>query len=309
MLNRAKRGGAVLAAVASSLVLAACAPSAAPALSLGPPTRRVELYQPAPISSAAFESHLVFDVPGRALYFTRSSPAFQGWKLLVSECRRGIWTEPRPPSFAAPGLEADPFLTADGKSLYFISTRGGPSNTARDFDVWVTRRRGLAAPWGMPERLPAPVNSRGAEWFPRPASDGWLYFGSDRPGGLGGTDIYRARQSSGEWVVENLGDGVNTTGDEYEAEVSPDGERMILMADGDLFMLRREGDGWTSRTRLGEHVNTPALEVGPTFSPTGRTILFARDFGTATLPRGGSGESMVVGEGRSESWPTLCQER
>ena len=52
--------------------------------------------------------------------------------------------------------------------------------------------------------LPEPVNSAGSEWFPRPGADGWLYFGSDRPGGLGATDIWRARSDAaggGPWRI------------------------------------------------------------------------------------------------------------
>jgi len=237
------------------------------------------------------------------MYFVRSSPAFQGWRLQVSSCRDGVWSEPRAPTFAGEGFEADPYVADGGRSLYFISTRTYEGKAGADLDIWVTRREDATAPWRAPERLPAPVNSDGAEWFPRPAPDGWLYFGSDRAGGMGGTDIYRARQRGGVWTVENLGSAVNSDADEYEAEVSPDGSRMVLMADGDIFMLRRTASGWAERTKLGAEVNTPALEVGPTFSPTGRTILFARDFGTATLPIGGSGEFVVARTDKSEAWP------
>ena len=60
--------------------------------------------------------------------------------------------------------------------------------------------------WQAAVRIPNPVNSDRAGWFPRPAVDDWLYFGSNRIGGHGKNAIWRARESTPErWVVENLG--------------------------------------------------------------------------------------------------------
>ena len=258
-------------------------------------------WRPAPISSPAFESHPAFDRRDRAFFFVRGSPGFSGWRLMISHCRHGRWTEPAPPGFAGDGLEADPFLAADGASLWFISSRSEAGERQNELDIWrVTRRRGGG--WGPPERLPEPVNSAGNEWFPRPARDGWLYFGSDRRGGLGATDIWRARQSGDGWRVENLGPGVNGAGDEYEAEISADGRRMLLMADGDLFAANKGRDGrWGGRTRLGPEINTEALEVGPTFAADGRSFLFSRDTG-----RPASGE-IFLARGRGATALPACR--
>ena len=281
---------------AAALLISSCVPAPPP-----PPSAwQVAPWQPQPIASAAFESHPAFDRRDDALYFVRSTPAFSVWRLMMSECRAGRWTEPRAPSFAGDGVEADPFLSPDGATFWFISSRSEGGARQSELDIWrVSRRRGGG--WGAPERLPEPLNSAGNEWFPRPAADGWLYFGSDRPGGLGGTDIYRAREERGRWRVEPLGPGVNRPGEEYEAEISPDGRLMVLMADGDLFLVRRDGDRWAARERLGPEINTPALEVGPTFSPSGRSLLFARDTGA-----GASGELMLAA-GVPEDWPRRCR--
>ncbi|HYG28599.1 MAG TPA: hypothetical protein VD887_00130 [Allosphingosinicella sp.] len=261
----------------------------------------VDPWQPVPISSPAFESHPAFDRRDRALYFVRSSARFTGWRLQVSRCRDGRWTEPQPPAFAGDGAEADPFVTADGGALYFISSRSEAGVRQSELDIWrVARRRGGG--WGAPERLPEPVNSAGNEWFPRLARDGWLYFGSDRPGGLGGTDIWRAREQGGRWTLENLGTGVNGAGDEYEAEISRDGRRMLLMADGDLWRAARSRSGaWGARTRLGPQINSARLEVGPLLAPDGRSFLFARDTGA-----GASGELFLAGNRRAGSWLPRC---
>jgi WD40 repeat protein len=133
---------------------------------------------------------------------------------------------------------------------------------------------------------------------------GWLYFGSNRPGGFGATDIWRARlDTAGGWAVENLGAAVNTPGDDYEPLPAPEGSRMILMADGGLYETRKTR-GWAPRTKLGPEVNQNGTEIGPLFSPSGRSLLFARD------TRGPeSGEFFVWYEHGREEWPPDCPGR
>jgi hypothetical protein len=160
--------------------------------------------------------------------------------------------------------------------------------------------------WGTPVRLPEPINSTGQEWFPRPAPDGWLYFGSDRPGGLGRTDIWRARAGKDErWIVENLGAAVNTPGDEYEPLPSPDGSRMIVMADGGLYETKWTATGWSPRAKLPPEVNVNGTEIGAVFSPSGKSLLFARDTKGAD-----SGEFFLLRTGGGdEAWPPECPRR
>ncbi len=254
-------------------------------------------WHPAGISSPLFESHAAFDPRTGDLYFVRSSKEFSGWRILASRCGRAGWSEPKPPAFAGDGVEADPWFTPDGRRLYFISTRSG----SRKLDIWTVDRDARGA-WSAPVRMPELVNSAGNEWFPRPAPDGWLYFGSDRPGGLGRTDIWRARENApGMWDVENAGASINTAGDEYEPLPSPDGSRMIVMADGRLYETRRTPQGWSPRVRLGPEVNQNGGEIGAAFSPSGRSLLFSRDTKEPL-----SGEFFLLREDAAEDWPPKC---
>ncbi len=269
----------------------------------GAPGGEVVPWKPAGISSPKFESHAAFDPKTGDLYFVRSSPSFQGWRIFVSQCTEQGWSEAKPPSFAGDGVEADPWFTADGKSLYFISSRSRDGVKGKDLDIWRVER-GADGSWGAPARLPEPVNSPGAEWFPRPAPGGWLYFGSDRAGGSGATDIWRAKANgSGKWTVENLGPAINTPGDEYEPLPSAEGSRLIVMADGALYESRQTKTGWSPRTKLPAEVNAgDGMQVGALFSPSGKSLLFSRD---TKAPD--SGEFFVWHETGSEAWPPECQ--
>ncbi|HUR19914.1 MAG TPA: hypothetical protein VMZ90_03845 [Vicinamibacterales bacterium] len=261
----------------------------------------VQPWTPAGISSPQFESHAAFDPRTGEFYFVRSSPQFTGWRIMVSRCLGAKWSPPESPVFAGDGVEADPYFTPDGKRLYFISTRTVAGVERRSLDIWRVDRSD-AGVWGTPLRLPEPVNSPAAEWFPRPGSDGWLYFGSSRPGGLGGTDIWRAKSdTAGQWTVENLGASVNSAGDDYEPLPAPDGSRMILMADGGLYQTLKTPTGWAPRTKLGPEVNVNGSEIGPLFSPSGKSLLFARD-----TKGPDSGEFFVSYEHGREAWPPAC---
>jgi hypothetical protein len=271
---------------------------------------RVEAWTPEGIASPAFESHAAFDPLSGDFYFVRSSPSFEGWRILVSHCTLRGWSPPEPPAFADTRdgvVEADPWFTPDGRSLYFISTRGSAAKAPGDLDLWRIDRQ-LDGGWGTPERLPEPLNSPAREWFPRAAVDGWLYFGSNREGGLGRTDIWRARREgagapgSQGWRVENAGPELNTEGDEYEPLVAPDGSSMILMASDGLHRADRSAAGWAARRRLGAAINPDDSAIGAVWSPSGRTLLFSRD---TKAPR--SGEFFVArfGDG-AEDWPPSC---
>ncbi|HEU4968458.1 hypothetical protein [Sphingomonas sp.] len=252
-----------------------------------------------PISSDQFESHPAFDPLTRDLWFVRSTPEFRGWRLKVSRCGKTGWSEPVDAPIAGDGVEADPWFSPDGRTLWFISTRTTDGISRKDLDIWSVSR-GKDGRWGTPERLPEPVNSAGQEWFPRPAPDGWLYFGSDRPGGFGKTDIWRAREDRpGQWTVENAGPALNTAADEYEPLPSPDGAWMLLSGVDAYYRSDRTAQGWSPRVRLGPEINANGSEIGAAFSPSGKSWLFARD-----TKDGRSGELLLAGE--DEGWPKPC---
>lgn len=257
-----------------------------------------ENWTPPELSSPAFESHPAISPDAREVLFVRSEPNFTKWRLMWSVCRSGKWQPPVSlPFAAADAAEADPFYAPDGR-VYFISTRRAPDKPRDDLDIWSVERTQTG--WSEPIRLPAPINSEGAEWFPRVTADGALYFGSDRAGGHGATDIYRATRADGQWSVQNLGAPVSTAGDEYEFEIARDGNFAILMADrgqgGRLYRTERTASGWSPVALMEGR----QFQVGPLLSPDGSALLFAQ--GVPNL----SGEIMRLALRDATSWPPRC---
>ncbi len=253
------------------------------------------------ISSPLWESHPAIDPMTGDLWFVRSGKDFSGWRIMMSRCRAGHWSRPVPMPFAGTGLDADPYFTPDGRSLYFISSRASGGHMRTALDIW-RAQRDARGQWKAPERLPSPVNSDQAEWFPRSGPGGWLYFGSRRLGGFGKDDIWRARQGPrGQWVVENAGAGLNSPSAEYEFQPAPDGRWGILATQDGLYRVVMTPRGWQRQGKYGPEVNVNGTEIGPLISPKGESFLFSRDAGGQR-----SGELFIAHRDTSIDWPPQC---
>jgi hypothetical protein len=150
--------------------------------------------------------------------------------------------------------------------------------------------------WGEPKNVGPPVNSKGSEWYPTVAASGTIYFGSDREGGKGRTDIYRSRLVNGKYAeAENLGDAVNTQFNEFEPLIAPDESFMIFMAGGrpegrgglDLYVSYNRDGAWTKPANLGDKINSAGNEYSPTISPDGKYFFWTstRNFADKPLAR------------------------
>lgn len=287
--------------VAAALCGACHAVPGAAALSIDTPVR----WTPPALSTDQYESSPTLSPDGRELFFFRADRQFDNYRLLYSRCGQGQWSAPaEPPFVASPGvLEADPAFSPDGRRLYYVSARDRPE----DLDIWMVERD-PEGKWGEPQRLPEPVNSPQTELLPRELADGRLLFGSNRPGGPGGRDLYVAtQQAGGGWQVSPLPAPINTAGDEYEADLSRDGGVMVVVANrgerSHLYVFEHdsENDGWR------EHGRVPArddvFQVGPLLSPDGKRLLFAQADGE------NSGEIFLADlqPGADSAWPQACR--
>lgn len=243
------------------------------------------------ISTGEYESHPAFTPDGRTLYFCKSTPDFSFWTIVVSRLENGKWSKPETASFSGQYADADPFITADGKRLYFISNRPVEGAAEPNLDIWLMEKSGND--WTEPRNMGAPINSPANEWFPTLTKDGTIYFGSERPGGRGRCDIYCARVVNGQYeAAENLGEAINTQFSEFEPLIALDESYLIFAAVGrqdgkgqfDLFVSYRRDGAWTKAANMGDKINTPATEFSPARSPDGKQFLFTSTRGFADKP-------------------------
>jgi len=220
------------------------------------------------------------------LFIFERCPAGADWKyqpIQVMEERDGLWRKPAPETFG--GLYPNNFtVDPDGTTVYFSSLRlpdgSGPHRSA---NVWRIARTQNG--WSRPVMLDPPVNTDGPDAYPTVTRDGTLYFMSDRPGGLGKDDIYRAGRAGGTYPeVENIGAPVNSEFAEVDVFVAPDESSLIFCSDRpggrggfDLYISFRKPDGlWSKPVNMGGEINTPGQEFRPSITADGRYFFFTR---------------------------------
>ena len=117
--------------------------------------------------------------------------------------------------------ESQPSLTADGRTLYFISDRNGGRGLR---DVWVSKKQNDGK-WHRAENLGEPVNTKDDDVSPYIHANGQrLYFASKGHIGMGGFDIYFSDKTEYGWGAPvNIGYPLNTGKDEVSLFITPDG--------------------------------------------------------------------------------------
>jgi hypothetical protein len=247
------------------------------------PTR----FAPGVISSDREEWRITFSPDGRTAYWAVSDeffPISRQATIVTSQLRDGVWSTPEVAPFSGVHSDIDPHLAPDGRTLFWSSIRPVDGVARSDADLWmVVRTRGGA--WSEPVHLGAAINSPGDELYPSVDASGTLYFASDRAGGAGGWDIYRARRQAGGYgAAENLGAGVNTATWDFNPEISADGTLLLFTALdrpdgfglGDLYGSRLRRGVAQPAVNLGPCINSELDEYHPTLSRDRRSLFFVR---------------------------------
>ena len=165
-------------------------------------------------------------------------------------------------------------FTPDGKEMYF--TRCAIDEHYPRFATIYKSTRSDAA-WGKPEEVKISRDTLSVYAHPAVSPSGdWLYFVSNLPGGEGGLDLWRfyiGRSRAMEGILENLGPGINTPGDEVFPTFGPQGE-LFFSSNGypgmgglDIFAAVQENDTVWNVNNIGAPVNSNADDFGLTFAP------------------------------------------
>jgi Tol biopolymer transport system component len=249
----------------------------------------------ATVNSAFTEFGPALSKDGLSLYFTSNRPTGSGGlDIWVSqrEARDGAWGTPV--NLASINTVANDFVPAfsrDGHWMFFASTRPGGYGMA---DVWASWRPrthddfGWEAPINLGANVNTAFNDNGVGYFEN--DDGGapqLLFGSNRPGGLGGTDLFMSTlQADGTWGPSTRILELASTGDDNRPTIHHDGLEIFF------YSLRAGGEGdvdvwtatrptvnaaWSTPVNLGAPVNTGAVELHPYLAANGETLLFSSD--------------------------------
>lgn len=126
------------------------------------------------------------------LFSSRFLEGYGGYDLYISKLREGVWTTPQNlgPIINTPYDEVHPFLTPNGRSLYFSSNN---TRSIGGYDIFETSFTDAQNTWSEPVNLRTPINSPDNDIEFTMSSDGIkAYFSSDRAESQGGYDLYNA---------------------------------------------------------------------------------------------------------------------
>ncbi len=132
--------------------------------------------------------------------------------LYLSRFRNTAWTEPQLININQPeGWESTPAFSPDGRTLYFSSNRKGGYGGLDIYSAQMDSR----GRFGKVRNLGPEINTAGDELFPYVSENGKLYFSSDGQPGYGMMDIFVVNRANGKNKIDNLGQPVNSTGDDF----------------------------------------------------------------------------------------------
>jgi Tol biopolymer transport system component len=245
-----------------------------------PPGDSAVIFAPGIFSlSDRLESNIAFSSDGREIYFgvVEIKDNSASYKIYYTKYLNNKWTEQAETSFSAGNDICNPYLSADGKKLYF----------EKSGDIWMIER--TAEGWGKQKQLEPPINSESYEASYMETADGNAYISSKRPGGLGGMDIWYLKRMPDQSIqAENLGPLFNTELFDYSPFLAPDGSYFIFgsyrkgkFGQADLFIsFKDENKEWTDPINMnscGAKINnTTAHHSQPSLSPDGKFLFFRR---------------------------------
>ncbi|MGY6559366.1 MAG: OmpA family protein [Nitritalea sp.] len=175
-------------------------------------------------------------------------------------------------------------ISPDGNTIIYARANSTSSKDLPETALFASYFRG----GGFTQPIWMPVNEDEFWWNSTPAfsPDGnTLYFASNRPGGFGGIDLYKAtRLANGDFGnAVNLGPEINTSGNELFPRISPDG-KIYFSSDGhpgfgklDLFVAEpKEEGGWMVKN-LGDNMNSSADDFALFFTKYPTEGFFSSD--------------------------------
>ena len=174
-------------------------------------------------------------------------------------------------------------VSSDGDWMIFA---GNFHRGYGDFDLYIS----YATPqgWSAPENLGPNINSGYWDSSPSLSPDNRvLYFSSNRPGGVGGKDLYMSvRLPNGKWsAAKNMGPFINSIGDDTAPYIHADNQTLYFTSDGfpgyggtDLFICRKDNNGdWSKPENLGYPINTIENEGSIAVASNGVKAYYASD--------------------------------
>jgi hypothetical protein len=252
----------------------------------------VELFGENLISDKLNERDMAISVDGNEMYYSVTTPDHAVMAIVGLKKTGSSWTDPELVPFSGVYKDIEPFLSPDGKRLFFSSNRPLDENDSiDDFDIWFVERSG--GEWKNPRNVGSPVNSLKDEFYPAVTASGNLYFTASIEGTKGAEDIFLSRYNDGVYQAPvSLDTTVNSQRYEFNAYVSPNEDLIIFSSfgrpdgfgGGDLYFSRKDPAGkWSAAKNMGKLINSDKLDYCP-FADTERGVFYFTSTRSGEIP-------------------------
>ena len=195
-------------------------------LGMEPPGNTPVVFAPGIVSTEGNELNAAITVDGSEFYFCRRMDNRKYHIMVSRRSGDGSWSLPEVASFSGTFSEADPFISPDGKKMFFISRRPndgyGPPH-----DIFVMDR--AEDGWSEPFHPGYPLNTPTNEINPSVTSDGTVYYVAELYGGEGRRDVYRSRFDGEKYLnPELVPKPVSSEYNEGDPYIAPDESYLIF---------------------------------------------------------------------------------
>ncbi|MDE6222407.1 MAG: OmpA family protein [Muribaculaceae bacterium] len=207
------------------------------------------------------------------------------WVMKKNE--QGQWEKPEPVEgeLNTDVEEGVCSFSPDGNTMYLTRARR-ELNSSTVVEIFTSTRS--SASWSAPQKFEITADTLSSFGHPAVSPSGdWLYFTSDMPGGQGGYDLWRINLKERAGSLENLGEFINTAGNEQYPYFRTDSV-LYFASDGhpgmgglDLFRAEMTPSGGWNVVNMGWPVNSPADDFGITFARGSESGFFSSNRGDA----------------------------
>lgn len=227
------------------------------------------------ISTPYTEWSLSFTPDGKTVYTSRGAVY---WTIIYSNLEKNKWQKPQVASFSGKWRDTDPFITPDGKKLFFVSNRPSSDSSQDkpqpDFHIWYVDKT-TANEWGKPHCLDTFINMAGvSNYAPSVDKNGNLYFCSRDRGTHSGMQGYVAKLVKGNYekpVLISIA-GVDGVQDPF---IAPNDNYLLFINGNDLYISYSSNNGWSPANKLNAEINNGDGNSSPCISPDGKMLYYS----------------------------------
>jgi hypothetical protein len=245
----------------------------------------------APLNTSFNDNYAVLSRNELTIYFTSDRPGGFGGDDLWFATRESVdspWGEPQNIGAVINTDAADSLavLSSNEHVMYFHSTRAGGCGQG---DIWVTHRQNRHSNWEEPTNLGCVLNTPAVEiapaFFEDPETEqASLFYGSNRPGGIGDFDVYASPLGEdGSVGPGTLVPELSSTARDTRIFVRKDGLEAFVTTNRaggkgliDIWVSTRKSlsDPWSAPVNVGSPVNSEFDDGSPWLSKRGTTLYF-----------------------------------